>query len=241
MAGLAIGLGRLGGVLANGESGLDAGRWLSILSTTVLYVLAGSAAGFSATRARQLEREASSIRAREEVARHLHDGVLQTLAVVQRRTDDPALAELARAQERELREFLRSGPRTDDGLEPGLRRAAARFEETHGGRVDVVVAEDVPRLDPDALAAVVGAVSEAMANAGRHGGAGRVTVYAEPADDGGVTCSVKDDGTGFDPATAVEGMGLTRSVRARVVEVGGRVEVDSTPGWGTEVRLWVPS
>jgi signal transduction histidine kinase len=240
-AGLAMGLGRLGGVLANGGPALDAGRWLSIISTTFLYVLAGGAAGFSATRARRLEREAASIRAREEVARHLHDGVLQTLAVVQRRADDPALVALARTQERELRDFLLSGPRAQHGLEPGLRRVAARFEEAHGGRVDVVVAEDVPRLDPDALAALVGAVSEAMANAGRHGGAGRVTVYAEPADEGGVACSVKDDGTGFDPATATEGMGLTRSIRGRVAEVGGRVEVDSAPGWGTEVRLWVPS
>jgi signal transduction histidine kinase len=72
-------------------------------------------------------------------------------------------------------------------------------------------------------------------------GAGRVTVYAEPADEGGVVCSVKDDGSGFDPAMAVEGMGLARSVRGRLDEVGGRVEVDSAPGWGTEVRLWVPS
>jgi signal transduction histidine kinase len=175
------------------------------------------------------------------VARHLHDGVLQTLAVVQRRSDDPALAELARAQERELREFLRTGPRTDDGLEPGLLRAASRFEEVHGGRVDVVVADDLPRLRPDAIAAVVGAVSEALANAGRHGRAGRVTVYAEPADDGGVACSVKDDGRGFDPDAAVEGMGLARSVRGRLTDVGGRVEVDSAPGRGAEVRLWVPS
>ena len=240
VAGLALGLGRLGGVLANGAS-LDAGRWLSIISTTVLYVLAGGAAGFSATRARRAERETASIRAREEVARHLHDGVLQTLAVVQRRADDPALVELARTQERELRYFLRSGLRAEDGLEPGLRRAATRHEETHGGRVDVVVADDVPRVDPDALAALVGAVTEALSNAGRHGRAGRVTVYAEPADEGGVACSVKDDGTGFDPATAREGMGLSRSVRGRVADVGGRVEVDSAPGRGTEVRLWVPS
>ena len=240
VAGLALGLGRLGGVLASGES-LDAGRWLSVISTGVLYVLAGGAAGFAATRARHAEREAASIRAREEVARHLHDGVLQTLAVVQRRADDPALAELARAQERELREFLRSGPRDADALEPGLRRAASRCEEVHGLRVDVVVADDVPRLGPDARAAVVGAVTEALANAGRHGRAGRVTVYAEPADEGGVACSVKDDGTGFDPSAAMEGMGLARSVRGRVAEVGGRVEVDSAPGRGTEVRLWVPS
>ena len=240
VAGLALGLGRLGGVLANGAS-LDAGRSLSIVSTTVLYVLAGAAAGFSATRARHAERETASIRAREEVARHLHDGVLQTLAVVQRRADDPALVELARTQERELRAFLRSGLRTDEGLEPGLRRAAARYEDAHGGRVDVVVADDLPRLDPDALAALVGAVTEALSNAGRHGRAERITVYAEPGDEGGVACSVKDDGGGFDPAAVGEGMGLARSVRGRVADVGGLVEIDSAPGRGAEVRLWVPS
>jgi signal transduction histidine kinase len=111
----------------------------------------------------------------------------------------------------------------------------------HALRVDVVVADDVPRLGSDARAAVVGAVTEALANAGRHGRAGRATVYAEPADEGGVACSVKDDGTGFDPSAVIEGMGLARSIRGRVAEVGGRVEVDSAPGRGTEVRLWVPS
>jgi signal transduction histidine kinase len=65
-------------------------------------------------------------------------------------------------------------------------------------------------------------------------------VYAEPADEGGVFCSVKDDGTGFDTASTTEGVGLARSVRSRVEEVGGRVEVDGNAGRGTEVRLWVP-
>jgi signal transduction histidine kinase len=64
-----------------------------------------------------------------------------------------------------------------------------------------------------------------------------VTVYAEPDADGRVFCSVKDDGAGF--GEVVEGIGLSRSIRARIAEVGGRVEVDGNPGRGTEVRLWV--
>ncbi len=87
--------------------------------------------------------------------------------------------------------------------------------------------------------ALAGAVGEALANAGKHGGASTVTVFAEPVD-GELFCSVKDDGSGFDPAAVVEGEGLRRSIRGRIVEVGGRVEVDGRPGRGTEVRCWVP-
>ena len=78
---------RLGGVLVGGlPGGWDGARTLSVVSTTVLYALAGGAAGYAADRARRAEREISAARAREQGARHLHDGVLQTLAVVQRRT-----------------------------------------------------------------------------------------------------------------------------------------------------------
>jgi signal transduction histidine kinase len=67
-----------------------------------------------------------------------------------------------------------------------------------------------------------------------------VTVYAEPVDGGGVLCSVHDDGRGFDTDDTREGVGLSQSVRARMAEVGGRVEIESQPGNGTEVRLWLP-
>jgi signal transduction histidine kinase len=243
-AGVVVGLARLAGDLVATGPWTDA-RTLSALSTIVLYALAGGAAGFAAARLRRAEREIALARARAEVAATLHDGVLQTLAVVQRRTDDPDLARLAHEQERELRDFLAGRRATTDRLGPALRAAAARFEDRFGGRAEVVLADDLPEPDPEIVDALAGAVSEALTNAGRHGGAGRVTVYAEPGDGSGGTngifCSVNDDGTGFEPGETAEGTGITGSIRARVEAVGGRVEVDGRPGRGAEVRLWAPA
>ena len=241
IAGAAIGLGRVIGEL------LEPLRWsdrdtVSSASTIVLYALAGGLAGFVTARLRAAERRISLAQAREEVARTLHDGVLQTLAIVQRRTDDPGLVRLARDQERDLREYLfGTGATLGAGGDLGgrLRQAAALFEDRFGGTARVVVADDIPDLPGPVVDALAGAVGEALANAGKHGGASSATVYAEPTD-GSVFCSVKDDGTGFDPAAVVEGEGLRRSVRGRIAEVGGRVEVDGRPGRGTEVRCWVP-
>lgn len=238
-AGVVVGLARLAGDLVATGPWTDA-RTLSALSTIVLYALAGGAAGFAAARLRRAEREIALARARAEVAATLHDGVLQTLAVVQRRTDDPDLARLAHEQERELRDFLAGRRATTDRLGPALRAAAARFEDRFGGRAEVVVAADLDEPGADVAAALAGAVGEALANAGRHGGAGHVVVYVEPNGDE-VFCSVKDDGAGFDPATTAEGSGITGSIRARVEAVGGRVEVDGRPGRGAEVRLWAPA
>jgi signal transduction histidine kinase len=253
-SGVALGLCRLTATLWNGESVDTAGRVLSLVNTAVLYGLSGALAGYLFRLLVRAEREVSAARAREEVARTLHDGVLQTLALVERRVGDEALARLARDQERELREFLfgigataggEAGARPAAGHEGGLgaalRAAAARFERSFGGRVDVIVADDVPKLRAEFVTAVAGAVAEALTNAGKHGAATRITVYAEPDDSGGLFCSVKDDGGGYDAAVVPEGVGLSRSVRGRMAEVGGRVEVASAPGFGTEVRLWVPA
>ncbi|MDP8936674.1 MAG: hypothetical protein M3O23_02905 [Actinomycetota bacterium] len=243
-SGMLIGLARVGAVLLNGAS-IDTGeRILSVVNTTVFYALGGAAAGYLARLLRRAEAEISAARAREEVARTLHDGVLQTLAVVERRATDPQLSRLAREQERELRDWLfgssqREGVVADVGT--ALRAAAARFEDSFGGRAQVLVADDLPPLEPAAMAALTGAAGEALVNAGKHGRASKVQVYVEPDEAGGVFCSVKDDGVGFDPGTTVEGIGLSRSIRGRVAEVGGRVEVVSAPGDGTEVLLWLPS
>lgn len=228
---------------------------LSLTNTVVFYALGGAATGYVARLLRRAEHQISAARAREEVARTMHDGVLQTLAVVEHRATDPALARLAREQERELREYLfgveragsngfsaeaaTAGPGGGD-LGAALRSAAARFEDAFDGRARVVVAEDIPPVPVARVAALAGAAGEAMVNAGKHGGAAKVTVYVEPADDGGVFCSVKDDGIGFDPNATPRGEGLTRSILGRMAEVGGRAEVTSRPGSGTEVTLWLP-
>jgi signal transduction histidine kinase len=217
------------------------GKLPSLISTLILYALAGAVAGYMAQLLRRAQDEVAAARARERVARQLHDGVLQTLAVIERRADDPQLAQLAREQERELREFLFG----TDGKNPAdfgalVRAAGARFEDAFGGRVDVVLAPDLPKLKRSEAEALAGAVGEALMNAGKHGHAQRVTVFAEPSDDDGVTCSVHDDGRGFEPGNVTEGVGLSRSIRGRMEEAGGRVEIDSRPGSGTEVRLWLP-
>lgn len=241
-AGALIGLGTAAGEILGPDRWTDADT-VSAVSSVVLYALAGLVAGFVTTRLREAERRISLAQAREEVARTLHDGVLQTLAVVQRRTADPDIVRLARDQERELREFL-YGTRAAVGgggdLGTRLRTAAARFEDRYGGTARVVLAPDTPPLPERTVEALAGAVGEALANAGKHGGATTVTVFAEPLD-GELFCSVKDDGSGFDAAATDEGTGLRRSVRGRIAEVGGRVEVDGRPGRGVEVRCWVPA
>jgi signal transduction histidine kinase len=194
----------------------------------------------------------------EEVARTLHDGVLQTLAIVERRSTDADLVALAREQEHELREFLFSTrpdthrPPAGTGLDGGatvgvamdlgarLRAASAEAERRYGLRSDVVLTDPDAEVPEAVAVAVAGAVGEALTNAAKHGGAHRATVYVEAGDDGGLFCSVKDDGGGFDPATTPEGVGLSRSIRGRMADVGGSAAVESRPGRGAEVVLRLP-
>jgi signal transduction histidine kinase len=239
--GVVLGIGRLLSALLNGVDEWTGDQVLSLTSTAVLYVLAGIVAGYASMQLREAETRVSIVRAREEVARTLHDGVLQTLAIVQRRSDDDDLVRLARDQERELRAFLfGSAQPSDANLGVALLREAGRFEHRFGGQVDVVVADDLERLTAEEIDAVAGAVGEAMTNAGKHGSASHVTVYAEPDEPRRLFCSVKDDGSGFDETTVKPGAGLSRSIRGRVEAVGGRVEIDGRPGRGAEVRLWLP-
>ncbi len=236
-AGAVVGLGRLVGDLFQERSTEPiSDLTVTASSTFVLYALAGGVAGYATVKLREAERRISTVQAREEVARTLHDGVLQTLAVVQRRVTDPDLARLAREQERELREYLFGSEPAGGELGARLRQAAARFEDHYGGHARVIVADDLADPSDAIVDALVGAVSEALANAGKHGGARLVNVYVEPADGASLFCSIKDDGTGFDAVP--EGVGIAHSIRARLAEVGGRVEIDGNPGRGTEVRLW---
>ena len=188
-----------------------------------------------------LER-AERIRSQEraEVAAHLHDSVLQTLALVQKRADDPrAVAALARRQERELRTWLTGAPAHAEGrwLAGALQAAAQEVEEAHGVAIDVVAVGDAP-LDRDGEA-LVAAAHEAMLNAAKFAGdAGAVAVYAE-AGETRLEVFVRDRGPGFDPATVpADRRGVRESILGRMERHGGRAAVHAAPGGGgTEVEL----
>lgn len=187
------------------------------------------------------EREAR-IRSEEraDVAAHLHDSVLQTLALIQRSSGDPAtVARLARSQERDLRRWLfepdEVGPAS---LADGLRATASEVEDATGVPVEVICVGDV-RLT-EASRPLVLAAREAMHNAARHSGAPRVDVYAEAGPET-LEVFVRDRGRGFDPETVpADRRGLRGSVVGRMERHGGAAEVRSTAGEGTEVELRLP-
>jgi signal transduction histidine kinase len=176
---------------------------------------------------------------RAEMAAHLHDSVLQTLALIQKRAgDDREVATLARRQERELRDWLSGrtpaagGPQT---VAAALRAMAADVEITHAVTVEVVTVGDAP-LD-DRLRALVAAAREAAVNAAKFAGTGAVDVFAE-ADGDRVEVFVRDRGAGF----ALESVdpqrrGLRESVVGRMQRHGGAATVRTAPGEGTEVEL----
>ena len=178
---------------------------------------------------------------RAEVAARVHDSVLQTLALVQRESNDPKRVEqLARRQERELRAWL--FPEGElfkaDTLVAAIGNAASEIEELHGVRVEVASAGNAP-LDDDARAVVL-AAREAMANAARFSGADEISVYAE-ADDGAINVFVRDRGSGFDRAAVPpERRGLTESIEGRMKRHGGAATITSSADEGTEVELTLP-
>ncbi len=177
---------------------------------------------------------------RAEMAAHLHDSVLQTLALIQR-SDDPArMSMLARHQEGELREWLFGNAPLDgsDLVSTALKQAATRIEADHQVPIEVVTVGDRPLDEPSR--ALVGAASEALVNAAKHSGSDRLSVYFE-ADEGEMSVFVTDQGKGFDPkAVPSDRKGIAESIRSRVERAGGKVEINSEPGEGTEVVLRMP-
>lgn len=240
VAGLVLGACRYASTVVNGVTDYGQGRVLSLMSTAVMYALAGAAFGYVYRLLREAREAVAVAETREEMARTLHDGVLQTLALVERRADDSALARLARDQERELRAYLFGDQQAPQTLAAGLRHCASKFEERFTGRVDVIVGDGTETLRRDIVDAVVGAAGEALTNAGKHGGASRVTVYAD-VDEHELLCSVRDDGRGYDPATTTPGVGMSRSIVERVASVGGTVAVTAAAGEGVEVAMRVPA
>jgi phage shock protein PspC (stress-responsive transcriptional regulator) len=177
--------------------------------------------------------------ARAEMGAHLHDSVLQTLALVQKRAEDPrAVAALARTQERELRAWLAGREGGHDRLAAALEAAADEIEGAHGVPVEVVVVGD-QSLDARGEA-LVAAAREAMVNAAKFGAGATVDVYAET-DDGQVQVYVRDRGPGFDPAAVpADRRGVRESIIGRMARHGGQADIRSAPGAGTEVELTLP-
>jgi signal transduction histidine kinase len=177
---------------------------------------------------------------RAEMAAHLHDSVLQTLALIQR-SDDPArMSILARHQETELRDWLYGNAPLDgaDLLSTALKASARRIESDHQVPIDVVVVGDHP-LDEGGKA-LLGAASEAMVNAAKHSGAERISLFFEAEDDE-LVVYVTDQGKGFDATgIAQDRRGIAESIKSRLERVGGEADIESEPGEGTEVVLRMP-
>ena len=176
---------------------------------------------------------------RADMTAHLHDGVLQTLALIQLNSEEPTTVfALARSQERELREWLYQERTTSDrSVNAGLKEIAAHVEDTHGKPIEVVTVGDArPSAQTDAL---LDATQQALINAVAHGGE-PISVYCE-ASSKLVEVFVRDHGNGFDVnAIPANRLGIRESIIGRIKRRGGTVEIVSRPQWGTEVRMHMP-
>lgn len=175
---------------------------------------------------------------RAEIAAHLHDSVLQTLALIQNRAaSEQDVVRLARAQERELRRWLYDDTAERTGnLADSIKAVAVEVEEAYGHPVDVVSVGDAPMTPGQE--ALVQAAREAIVNAAKHAG-GAVSVYLE-AGSSGSTVFVRDRGPGFDlDAVPGDRLGIRESVINRMQRHGGQARIRSS-GSGTEVQLTMP-
>lgn len=226
------------------------------LGNGVILLLAGAGTGYAASvaeRGQQRLLAAAAVEARiaerERLARDIHDGALQALALVQRRLREPVddvergrLADLAGRQEVAMRLLLTSNPTPTTGAGTDL---LARLRPLGGTTVTVSGPATPVVLPSDVVDAVAAAVAAVLDNVDRHAGAGaRAWVFVDDAA-GGVSVSVRDDGVGTTPerlaeAAATGRIGVAGSVRGRVEAIGGRVEVLTAPGQGVEVTMHLP-
>jgi signal transduction histidine kinase len=231
-------------VLAIGIAGPYTGS--NSLAQVLLLVLIACAAGVvigtplliaSLTRVDVEQTQDAHDDVRQRFAAHLHDSVLQTLALVQRQAHDPAaVARLARRQEHALRAWMAGESElVSDTLVAALRDVVAEVEDEQAITVELTAIGD-RRIDA-AGEALVAATREALRNAARHAGGAPVVVFAElkPA---GVEVFVRDDGAGFDPdSVPSERRGIRDAIVGRMAAAGGIATVESAPGEGTEVAL----
>ena len=208
----------------------------AVLAGVVLIALPWISAWLRGLEAQRLA--AARAQERAVMAARVHDSVLQTLTLIQRRAEDPdEVARLARAEERALRSWLYAPAGATGSLSADLAAMVAATEADYDVRIDLVTVGD--RVVDDRMAALVAATREAVINAAKHAGA-PASVYAE-VDDDQVEVNVRDRGCGFDPAlVGADRHGVRESIMGRMAAAGGTALVRSEPGGGTEVRLVLP-
>jgi signal transduction histidine kinase len=222
----------------------------------VVLLLAGSCVGYVTELAVRGERslalaaeQRAALAERERLARSIHDGVLQVLALVQRRGAEiggaaAQLADLAAEQEASLRSLISSQAQPD--VPTGSDDLAARLARRGSATVTVSVPGRPVLLPAPVAAELDAAVAAALDNVRRHAGpTARAWVLLERLDDE-VVVSIRDDGIGIDDGRLAEAerqgrLGVRSSIRARVAELGGSVRIVSAPGEGTEIELSVPA
>ncbi|WP_236790768.1 sensor histidine kinase [Amycolatopsis sp. GM8] len=182
--------------------------------------------------------------------RALHDSVLQTLELMALpRPGDPArqlgeLRGIARAQAMEVRQMIEKAQREsaeEESRPLGEKLSALAAEMAREGlRAQLVMAElDEETLSEVRQLAIRDAAREAMRNTLKHAGTDQVVMRVDE-QDGGISVVIRDHGTGFDEAHRPAGFGISESITARLAEAGGRALVESSPGSGTRVTLWMP-
>jgi signal transduction histidine kinase len=191
---------------------------------------------------RTITRErAARVRAEERaaMAAHLHDSVLQSLTVIQKRTEEPEVRRLARGTERELRAWLYGRPPSGD-FAGGVTAVAEEIEDRHDMVVELVTV-GTRQLDAPATS-MLGAIREALTNAAKHAGVRRVSVFTEVTGTE-LLALVRDRGSGFDRTvhTGPDRRGIADSIVGRMDQHGGSALIRSVPGEGTEVELRMPT
>lgn len=231
-----------GGVVVLARSNLSAmGDGLVAVLVTVigLALLTGPWWMRTVTDLSKERRERIRSQERADLAAHLHDSVLQTLALIQRNAGSPReVSRLARGQERELRTLLYGARPSTGQLSEVLKATAAEVEDAYAIEVDVVVVGDIA-ID-GRLAALADASREALVNAAKHAQVESVSLYAEVETDA-VTAYIKDRGVGFDiDAVGDDRQGVRGSIIGRIERHGGKVNVRTSLGGGTEIQIRMP-
>ncbi|MEJ7801020.1 MAG: hypothetical protein WKF60_10890, partial [Ilumatobacter sp.] len=230
LSGVLIGPAEWAGAELNDFDAWGTPEVVSIVATSLFFAACGVVFGWQARLLKRVEGEIADRRARDEVGRILHDTVLQTLALVERRSadSDPELATAARQADQDLRAYLfGTVGRVVADLETRVRAEVERVRAGHDTPVTVSVLDDGCRLPDRHQELLARAIGEGVANALEHAVANRIVVYVETDDVGHVFASIDDDGVGFDPATPRTTHGIDESMLARIASIGGRVEITS--------------